>query len=195
MLRPESIIISMEKSQRSTNPMNSASTSGDFGLVRVDDRLLHGQIIAVWCKHRPFTQIVIVDDAPAAAPFFQEVLTLAAPPGIQVHVFSLSEGIQALGQGEVPRKTTMILLKSPADAQRLYEGGVRYKALNIGGLSGRPGRRNVYKNIAIAEEELTLLKTLMEQGVAVTFQTVPGEKPRSLREILKQDPFKTKGAL
>jgi len=89
----------------------------------------------------------------------------------------------------------MILLKSPADAQRLYEGGVRYKALNIGGLSGRPGRRNVYKNIAIAEEELTLLKTLMEQGVAVTFQTVPGEKPRSLREILKQDPFKTKGAL
>ncbi|MDY0020705.1 MAG: PTS sugar transporter subunit IIB, partial [Anaerolineae bacterium] len=68
----------MEKKQDSTNRIASTAASHDFGLVRVDDRLLHGQITAVWCKHQPFTQIVIVDDATAADPFFEEVLTLAA---------------------------------------------------------------------------------------------------------------------
>ncbi len=183
----------METKQGPTNRADSASASDDFGLVRVDDRLLHGQVITGWCKHRPFTRIVIVDDATAADSFFREVLILAAPPGIQVHVFSLDEGIRALCQEPGSRKRTMILLKSPADAKRLYEGGIRYAALNIGGLSSRPGRRNVYKNIAITEEELALLETLMEQGVTVTFQTVPGEKPRSLREILKQEPSTTRG--
>lgn len=192
MLRPMPIILPMEKKQDSANRIASTAASHDFGLVRVDDRLLHGQIIAVWCKHQPFTQIVIVDDATAADPFFEEVLTLAAPPSIQVRVFSLDEGIRALGREDVPHKTTMILLKSPADAVRLYEGGIHYTALNIGGLSSRSGRRNVYKNIAIAEEELALLETLAEQGVAVTFLTVPGEKPRGLREILKQGPLTTR---
>ncbi len=157
--------------------------SQDWGLIRIDDRLIHGQVIAVWCKHQPFTRIVIVDDEVAADPFVQEVMRLAAPPGLQVDVLSLKEAICNLPQDSHPRRTTMILLRSPQAALRLYEGGVRYTALNVGGLGSGPGRRPLFRHIAMSDEEIAALKALAEQGVEITFLTVPGEKARSLRDL------------
>lgn len=157
--------------------------SQEWGLVRIDDRLIHGQVITVWCKHRPFTRIVIVDDEVAADPFMQEVMRLAAPPGLRVDVLSLEEAIRRLPQDAHPRETTMVLLRSPELARRLYEGGVRYRALNVGGLGSGPGRRPIFRNIAASDEEIAALKTLAEQGVDITFLTVPGEKARSLKDL------------
>jgi mannose/fructose/N-acetylgalactosamine-specific phosphotransferase system component IIB len=132
--------------------------SQEWGLVRIDDRLIHGQVIAVWCKHRPFTRIVIVDDEVAADSFMQEVMRLAAPPGLRVDVLSLEEAIRHLPQDPHPRETTMVLLRSPQTALRLYEGGVRYMALNVGGLGSGPGRRPLFRHIAASDEEIAALK-------------------------------------
>lgn len=158
--------------------------SQNWGLIRIDDRLIHGQVIAVWCRHRPFTRIVIVDDEVAADPFMQDVMRLAAPPGLQVEVLSLEEAIRRLPHDPSPRETTMLLLRSPQAALRLYEGGVRYTALNVGGLGIAPGRRPLFRHIAASEEEIAALKALAEQGVEITFLTVPGEKARSFRDLL-----------
>ncbi|MFN3762642.1 MAG: PTS sugar transporter subunit IIB [Anaerolineae bacterium] len=158
----------------------------DWGLIRIDDRLIHGQVVAVWCRHRPFTRIVIVDDSVAADPFMQEVMRLAAPPGLQVDVLSLEEAIRRLPQDSHPRETTMILLRSPQAALRLYEGGIRYTALNVGGLGIGPGRRPLFRHIAVSDEEMAALKALAERGVDITFLTVPGEKARSFGDLVEQ---------
>ena len=155
----------------------------EFGLVRIDDRLIHGQVIAVWCKHQPFSRIVILDDGVAADPFMQEVLRLAAPPGLQVEVFSIAEGIKVLSQDTPARRTTMVLLKSPLAAQRLYDGGLKYNALNIGGIGHAPGRKNIFKNISASAEEIAILKELMKQGVKITLLTVPGEKSQAFSDL------------
>ena len=89
----------------------------ELGLVRIDDRLIHGQVIAVWCKQRRFDRIVIVDDGVAADSFMQEVLSLAAPPGLQVDVFSIEDGIQILNEDTSNWETTMVLMKSPLDGK------------------------------------------------------------------------------
>jgi len=156
----------------------------ELGLVRIDDRLIHGQVIAVWCKHQRFTRIVIVDDGVAADPFMQEVLRLAAPPGLQVDVFSTEGSIEALNQHTPGRGTTMVLLKSPQAAKRLYEGGVTYNALNIGGIGNAPGRKNIFKNISASEEEIAILESLMDQGVKITLLTVPGEKSKAFSDLV-----------
>lgn len=155
-----------------------------MGLVRIDDRLIHGQVIAVWCKHRRFTRIVIVDDGVAADPFMQEVLSLAAPPDLQVDVLSVEEGVSTLSQDTPDRGTTMVLLKSPQVAKRLYDGGLKYSALNIGGIGSAPGRKNIFKNIAVSEEESTILKYLMDKGVEITLLTVPGEKSKAFSDLV-----------
>jgi PTS system mannose-specific IIB component len=155
----------------------------EFGLVRIDDRLIHGQVIAVWCKHQPFSRIVIVDDAVAADAFMQQVLQLSAPPGLRVDVFSIAEGIQALNADTPARRTTMVLVKSPQTARRLYDGGLKYNALNIGGIGHGPGRKNIFKNISASAEEIVILKDLLNKGVKITLLTVPGEKSQAFFEI------------
>jgi mannose/fructose/N-acetylgalactosamine-specific phosphotransferase system component IIB len=152
-------------------------------LIRIDDRLIHGQVIAVWCKHRRFTRIVIVDDGVAADPFMQEVLRLSAPPGLEVDVLSVEEGIDTLTRNLPNRDTTMVLMKSPQTAHRLYDGGLEYSTLNIGGIGSGPGRKNIFKNIAASKEEIVILKYLLDQGVEITLLTVPGEKSKAFSDL------------
>ena len=137
----------------------------------------------MWCKHRRFTRIVIVDDGVAADSFMQEVLCLAAPPGLEVDVLSVQEGIETLGENAPNRGTTMVLMKSPQTARQLYDGGLAYSALNIGGIGSGPGRKNIFKNIAASKEEIAILKYLLDQGVEITLLTVPGEKSKSFADL------------
>jgi D-glucosaminate-specific PTS system IIB component len=140
-------------------------------------------VIVVWCKHRRFTHIIIVDDGVAADAFMQEVLRLAAPPGLQVDVLSVEEGIGTLTGNPPNRETTMVLIKSPQTAKRLHDGGLKYSALNIGGIGSGPGRKNIFKNIAVSKEEIVILKHLLDQGVEITLLTVPGEKSKSFSDL------------
>jgi PTS system mannose-specific IIB component len=153
-------------------------------LVRIDDRLIHGQVVAVWAKHKHFSRIAIVDDQVAADPFMQDVLSLAAPPGLAVDVLSVSEAVEDLNQNTQQRGKTMVLMKSPEVAKQLYDQGLEYGALNVGGMGSGPGRKSVFKNISASPEEIEIFKYLMEQGVEITFLTVPGTKSKTFAELV-----------
>jgi len=145
--------------------------------------LIHGQVIAVWCKHKKFTRIMIIDDQVASDAFMQQVLKMAAPPNITVEVQSVEKAIEILGQDAVIPETTMLLMKTPETARRLFDDGLQYDALNIGGMGGGPGRKNVFKNIAMSKEEIATLKYLMGEGVDITLLTVPGEKSKKFSDL------------
>ncbi|MCE5209474.1 MAG: PTS sugar transporter subunit IIB [Chloroflexi bacterium] len=143
-------------------------------MVRIDDRLIHGQVIAVWVRSRKFTKIQIVDDLLAADPFMVEVMRMSAPNGLEVIVETLEKSIETLTGNSAPQ-FTMILMKSPITALKLFESGITYNSLNIGGIGMRPGRINVFRNSFLSKDEYQMLKTLQLGGVKITFQTVPGE--------------------
>lgn len=153
--------------------MNSIT---DLALVRIDDRLIHGQVMAVWVKYIKVDLIVVVDDGVAKDSFLQDVLRLAAPPGITVEVRSVQEAIATLGENAPNREHTMVLVKTPKVARALLDGGVCFSHLNVGGIGGGPGRKSVFKNISMSEEEKGILRGLIKDGVKVTLLTVPGEQ-------------------
>jgi PTS system mannose-specific IIB component len=112
----------------------------------------------------------------------QEVLKLAAPPDLTVDVYSVEEALKVFGP-DTSRGATMVLMKSPETARRLYEGGLDYDELNIGGIGSAPGRKNIFKNISASKEQIETLKNLLAQGVEITLLTVPGEKSKSFRDL------------
>ena len=156
----------------------------EWGLVRIDDRLIHGQVIAVWVKYKKFTKIIIVDDGLAADPFMVDVLRLAAPAGLEVDAQSLNQAIKTLEEIQMPQHT-MILMKAPNTAKRLYDAGITFDALNIGGMGMGPGRKNVFKNTSISKDEYQVLKELLDKGVKITFLSVPGEKSKEFSDLPK----------
>jgi mannose/fructose/N-acetylgalactosamine-specific phosphotransferase system component IIB len=102
---------------------------GTFGLVRIDDRLIHGQVVALWVKHLQAKRIVIVDDQVAKDVFLQTVLRGAAPPGISVEVATLEAAPKALDRPEGERSKTMSNLSPGGDGYSAERERVRAGAL------------------------------------------------------------------
>ncbi|HEY3313810.1 MAG TPA: PTS sugar transporter subunit IIB [Bacillota bacterium] len=153
-------------------------------LVRVDDRLIHGQVMAVWSKALRFNRIVIADDGLATDPFISKVLRLAAPPGIEVLTSDVTAAAGCLCEEAKPGVCTLVLVKSPKAALRLLELGVQFKELNVGGMGAGPGRKPLYKNISAGREDLDAFRAIIGKGVSVIVRIVPEDRPVDLSNAI-----------
>lgn len=154
-----------------------------ISLVRVDDRLIHGQVVAVWLRALPADRIVVIDDATAADSFLREVLVLAAPPGVPVEVLGLADGAGRARELTRGSERAYLLLRNPGTALTLRREGVEFEALNVGGLGMRPGRRSIHRTIAASPEELDAMRQLEELGTRVELRIVPDDRPVAFRSI------------
>ena len=155
-----------------------------FGLVRIDDRLIHGQVVALWVKYLQAKRIVIVDDQVAQDSFLQLVLRGAAPPGISVEVYGLAQAASALDRPEAERAKTIVLMKGPKTALGLRNAGVVYETLNVGGMGAGPGRKPFYRTISATPEELEMFRQLATLGVTAQIQIEPNARPIQIATLL-----------
>lgn len=141
-------------------------------LTRIDDRLIHGQVITAWAKITQGNRIIVVDDEIAEDPFMVKVLKMAAPSSIKVEIFTTHDAAVAL-QGEDTGERVIILVKNPSTVLGLVQGGVSINELNLGGMGAMQGRKQLYRNISISEDEKNTFKELIALGVNVFVQIVP----------------------
>jgi mannose/fructose/N-acetylgalactosamine-specific phosphotransferase system component IIB len=146
-------------------------------LVRVDDRLIHGQVVAIWLKALGARRIVIVDDRTAADEFLREILELAAPPGVPVEVHDVERGTQRVRDLAAAPEPIFVLMRSPLTAVRLREAGVEFPLLNVGGMGAGPGRKVMYRNISASPEEIEAMRRLEEMGTTVELRIVESDRP------------------
>lgn len=151
-------------------------------LARIDDRLIHGQVMTAWVQHTGANEIVIVDDAVAKDDFLKMVITGAVPPKMQATVLTVADAATYLNNGD--EKKIIILAKGPAVYQQLLEAGVAIPAINLGGMGSNQDRSQLYKNISCSEEERGIFRKLIEQ-VEVFIQVVPNTEKVSLGKIIK----------
>lgn len=152
-------------------------------LVRVDDRLIHGQVVAVWLRALPADRILVIDDTTANDAFLREVLVLAAPPGVPVEVLGVADGAPRARELAASPERAYLLLRTPATALALRQAGVEFEALNVGGLGMKPGRRSIHRTIAASPEELEAMRRLEELGTHVELRIVPDDRPVAFRSI------------
>jgi PTS system mannose-specific IIB component len=154
-------------------------------LVRVDDRLIHGQVMAVWLRAVAADHIVIVDDKTAKDEFLSEVLSLSAPEGTPVEVLTLADAVPRLEELAGSTAGSFVLLRSPVTALQLRQAGVTFKVLNLGGLGAGPGRHQLYKNISASDDEVAAMRALESLGARVEIQIVPDDRVVSFASIDK----------
>jgi mannose/fructose/N-acetylgalactosamine-specific phosphotransferase system component IIB len=144
-------------------------------LVRVDDRLIHGQVVAIWLKALGAKRIVIVDDRTAKDDFLREILMLSSPKGVPVEIHPLETGIARVKE-----------VAADADpALRLREAGVEFPILNVGGIGAGPGRKPLYRNISASPEELAAMRQLEAMGTSVELRIVENDRPVAFRSADK----------
>ncbi len=153
-------------------------------LARIDDRLIHGQVVVGWVKHLEANCIVVANDAIAADPMQRALLPMAVPPEIQVEIYKVAEAARKLAGGVEAGKRTILLFSSPMDALRFLKQGGALESLNLGGLRFAPGKTQVLKSISLGREDLEALRQLREAGTGMSVQMVPSDPAVDVLKIL-----------
>ncbi len=153
-------------------------------LCRVDDRLVHGQVVVGWGRPLDLQRIVLVDDEVRASDWEQELYRMAAPPEIKVEFASAAEAAPRLAGWEAGRERVLILVGAIATAADLLRRspGTLHK-LNLGGIHAGAGRRERLRYLYLSEAELAMLQRLAGEGLEVIAQDVPTSRPVALKEL------------
>ena len=149
---------------------------------RIDDRLIHGQVMTGWSKVYDARQIIVVDDATAANSFLCQVMRMSVPKDMEVKICTVQEGLREI-LNDPPDMRTIVLTKTPSVMLALLEGGAPMKELNLGGMGYLPGRKAILRNIQISPEELEQLQAISAKGVHVFCQIVHDGKSIELNKV------------
>lgn len=154
-------------------------------LVRVDNRLVHGQVLEAWLPALDAHGILVADDEAAGNVLARSAMSLAIPPGVVFEVLRIAAAVELLKPGgKGPRATrTLLLLRDVRDAVALHEGGVPMPQLNLGNVHFAAGRKQVSPSVFLDAGELSALEKLAEAGTRVEVRAVPSEKPLALPEL------------
>jgi len=156
-------------------------------LFRVDDRLIHGQVVVGWRRSLGANAIIVCSDRAAGDEFAKTMMEMGAPADVRVEVTTVAEGAAKLRHGEYEGYTTIVLIETPCDALALMDGGVELKKLNVGGMHFTTGKRQILEAVSVDAEDCRCLRTLAARGVDVYFQMVPNAKPAKIVERLPED--------
>lgn len=151
-------------------------------LLRVDDRLIHGQVLVAWGQRLRPARIWVADDAAAADEWERDTLALSAP-GIDVRVVTVAEMARRFAEESTAAGGAFLLLRSLDTARALAEAGAPLTALTIGGLHYAPGRTKLNEYVYLNDQDRTTARDLLSRGIQLLAQDVPAAKPLPLAAL------------
>ncbi len=158
---------------------------------RIDERLIHGQIVIKWSRHLSIDHIVVANNAAAASTLIQRSLLMAAPSTIKTAIKTIDDAVTLLNDPRAKDFVVLVLVNSPEDAVELVNRVPGIPFVNIGNYGRiapeKPGmkRKTFANNIYADEIEVTCFKTLMSKGLKVQYQVTPEDEPKDLSSIIK----------
>jgi PTS system mannose-specific IIB component/fructoselysine and glucoselysine-specific PTS system IIB component len=153
-----------------------------FALHRIDDRLIHGQVLVAWGARLDPARIWVVDDGVAASEWERELFREAAP-GIEVRVASVAEAAAAHADEAGTPRAAFLLVRDLATARRLVEAGAHVEEWNVGGLHYAPGKEKVCDYVYLDEGDREAAKALIAAGARLIVQDVPASRPLPLSAL------------
>jgi mannose/fructose/N-acetylgalactosamine-specific phosphotransferase system component IIB len=155
-----------------------------IALARIDERLVHGQVLVGWVPHLGARRVVVADDEASRSPLARAAMSLALPPGVEASVDALGAvDWEALGRSPDP---VLVVLRDVAVAERALSAGLtpgRVAVLNVGNVHYAEGRRQVTPSVFLSGAEVDGLRRLAAAGFRVEIRAVPLDVPIDLAEI------------
>ena len=161
--------------------------SYDIALVRVDNRLVHGQILEAWVPFIKAKCIMVVDNNSASDFFCETVIRMAVPSDIEVNICGVDDFAANYVYHQGKGKKTIVLFSNIADALKAYQGGFHFEKLNIGNIHHEEYTVCCTPSVFLCEPEIQDIISLLEdKGVSIELKRVPREKAVNIRDALKE---------
>ena len=154
--------------------------------IRIDDRLIHGQVATRWSTGLGATRIMVANDQVAADEMQKNILRMVAPPGIATSIISKETAANNILAGKYATQKVLIVLKNPMDALDLIDRGLEITDINVGNMAKRDDTTQIKKSISVTDEVVKAFKSLMDKGVNLTARMVPDEPETLLSKYLAE---------
>lgn len=145
-------------------------------MIRIDDRLIHGQVVAAWSKVLGIERILVIDDDTAKDIFLSDVMKMVAPSNVELAIITEDKIADVVTKYDQDNVNTFILAKYPYVMKKVFESEISFKELDLGGMCARPNRTKLYKQISASPEEVETLREIKNMGVKVYFRVTPDDK-------------------
>lgn len=150
-------------------------------LVRIDHRLLHGQVVFSWTKSLNVSRIIIIDDIAATDELKKMSLSLSKPSGVKLNIFTVKDALSKMSKVEQLNENIMLIFGGTKSIREFCEGYPKIKEINYGGIA-KKGNSTQYSNaIFLTEEELSDSRKLKDMGIKLYMQQVPTSKAEDLK--------------
>ena len=151
---------------------------------RVDNRLVHGQIISTWIQHLRLKSFVVANDALPLNDLQMTMFRMAIPEEISFRALSIEDAAVWLNENKSTMASTMVLLASLDDALRLFNSGHPFPRLNLGNIHHAPGRTAITNAVYLGDKDIKCLQDLARRGVRSEVKSLPSESPHDLKSVI-----------
>ena len=154
-------------------------------LVRIDDRLIHGQVMTSWLNYLGANKIMVVDDQAAGDPFLKNVLKTCIPGNIKLAIFPIDKAVERLKQpGAFSGDSCIILVKYPETLYKMFKKGIVFDNINIGGMGVSGTREKFFRNISASAEEKAMFKEMIEAGSKIACRIIAEDPETDISGLL-----------
>ena len=157
----------------------------EIGFVRIDDRLIHGQVVTIWLKESGCNRIMACSDEVAKDDLRKQLLIQVATPGIKAYVIPIEKAIEAYKDPKYDSFKTLFLFTNPTDVVRMIEGGVDIKSVNVGGMCYKQGKKQITGAVSVNEGDIEAFKKLNEKNIELEIRQVAKDSKINLMDKLK----------
>lgn len=145
-------------------------------ILRIDDRLIHGQVVAGWARPLGIEELIIASDTISKDDWTCNAYKLAVPENIVFHCYDIESCIRYL-KNSMDKKRIMVIVEKTLDAYNLVKNGLGVSEIYIGGLGYREGARSIATFIYLSPEDIDVLVKLHELGVKIIGKQLPNSQP------------------
>lgn len=153
--------------------------------LRVDGRMIHGQVAIAWTRLLQIESILVVNDEIAEDETQRMLLELAVPGGVDLYVASVEEAYGLLIKEKLAGSRSMIVFRKLQDAVQLFDKGYHFTSLNIGGMYFEEGKTQYAKTLCLDEKDINDIKYILDKGVDIFYQVAPMNEKENIKKYLK----------
>ncbi len=152
--------------------------------VRIDDRMIHGQVATQWSGRLSATRIMVINDSIVNDDMRKTVVRLAAPANVSTSILSRQKALTNIKNGKYKGQRVLLICVSPVDVNYLIDNGLPIKSVNVGNLAQRDGTERIRPSVNVTPEEKEAFKKLIGRGVEVTVIPTPQSPTVYLKDYI-----------
>jgi fructoselysine/glucoselysine PTS system EIIB component len=153
-------------------------------LTRIDDRLVHGQVAFTWVSSLGVDCLVVANDKVAKDDFQKMALGLAKPPTVKLLILTIQDSIAFLNDIKSKNLKILLLVNCVNDANTLSDKVAEIHSINFGGIRTRDGAKLISKAIAVTEDDISVIRKMLEKGIELEIRQVPTDKKQLVQSCL-----------